>query len=303
MYMSKVAILISTYNGREFIEEQINSLKNQICELPIDIFIRDDGSTDDTVDIIKNIISSNISIYSGENVGVIDSFMSLVTKVDGYDYYFFCDQDDIWDRRKVQVAIDILSNSSYDCYSSALDLVDSKLNYMYTINNSRNVDFKNGLVESFATGCTMVFTSRIRENLVKVYSVVNKNNIVMHDSFIFKLSLLTANPYHDTNSYIKYRQHSNNVVGASISIKRKISGFLAGITNSQKRNMHLTESLEIMNCLDSLSIDYKENNLNHIKLDLLSRIDFIFSAGFYKRKKLSNMLFKVFIMIGFYKNA
>ena len=68
--MYKVAVLLSTYNGSKYIKEQIDSILSQEG-VNIDIYIRDDGSTDETVNIIYEYKSNNIFLTEGENIGVV----------------------------------------------------------------------------------------------------------------------------------------------------------------------------------------------------------------------------------------
>ena len=103
--MDNICILISTYNGHLYLDEQLESLY-QLEHSKIMIVIRDDGSDDQTQLIIEkwaNIL--DISLTKGTNVGWRKSFMELIYNSPESDYYAFCDQDDIWLPNKLQVAI------------------------------------------------------------------------------------------------------------------------------------------------------------------------------------------------------
>ena len=97
----KITVLMSTYNGEKYIREQIDSILQQ--SMPADIMIRDDGSSDGTVDIIEEYISKGtpVELIKGENVGVIASFFELIKAAPEEDYYAFSDQDDYWYPEKV----------------------------------------------------------------------------------------------------------------------------------------------------------------------------------------------------------
>ena len=92
--MSKIAILLSSYNGEKYIEQQIDSLLSQKYK-NIDIIVRDDGSKDGTIEILKK-YKNKIKLIIGENIGVISSFNELIMYVSDYDFYVFCYQDVIW---------------------------------------------------------------------------------------------------------------------------------------------------------------------------------------------------------------
>lgn len=125
--MYKVAILMSTYNGSRYLSEQIDSI---LCQEGADVtlYIRDDGSSDQTIDIIKKYAKKyqNIILTTGQNVGVGNSFMQLVYDCpDDFDYYAFSDQDDIWLKEKLKVAIDnIKQKDTPTLYASNQMLVD-----------------------------------------------------------------------------------------------------------------------------------------------------------------------------------
>ena len=76
---SRVQVLMSTYNGERFLEEQIESLLSQSWK-NLEILIRDDGSTDGTMEILERYCMrySNIQVFAGENVGVAKSFFELL---------------------------------------------------------------------------------------------------------------------------------------------------------------------------------------------------------------------------------
>ncbi|CYV61635.1 polysaccharide biosynthesis protein/ rhamnosyl transferase [Streptococcus suis] len=95
----KVNILMSTYNGQQFLAEQIRSIQEQTYT-DWTLFIRDDGSSDRTRELIKDFVEQDqrihfIDVETDENLGVIKSFHRLV-HYDTADFYFFSDQDDIW---------------------------------------------------------------------------------------------------------------------------------------------------------------------------------------------------------------
>ena len=79
MNNKKVAILMSTYNGEKYIKEQLDSLLNQSYK-NIEIYIRDDGSKDKTINIVKEYENkyNNVIFNQGENVGYINSFFNLL---------------------------------------------------------------------------------------------------------------------------------------------------------------------------------------------------------------------------------
>ena len=132
---SKVVVLLSTFNGDKFLQEQLDSLFTQTYN-NIYIYVRDDGSTDLTCDILKCFEDkySNFEVVYGSNIGVVKSFMSLLKMVpaDG-SFVAFCDQDDIWLNDKVTRSVEklkLLPAKEVGLYFSNYQLVDAELNYI-----------------------------------------------------------------------------------------------------------------------------------------------------------------------------
>lgn len=101
-----VSVVIATYNGSDFIREQIESVVNQSFA-PIEIIVSDDGSTDATLDIVRSFaVHSTIPIeikVNDTNLGFRDNFLTAALSAKG-DFIAFCDQDDIWDSKKLAYA-------------------------------------------------------------------------------------------------------------------------------------------------------------------------------------------------------
>lgn len=87
----KIAVLMSTYNGHKYLDKQLKSIAEQTVVNHLTLYIRDDGSKDDTFDIIdkwKNKI--NIVLYKEKNAGPAMSFWQLLMKSEvKADYYAF----------------------------------------------------------------------------------------------------------------------------------------------------------------------------------------------------------------------
>lgn len=212
--MENVCILMSTYNGEKYLSEQLDSLLMQ-KNVEIQIVIRDDGSKDDTLNIIKSYQDrySNISLSACENVGPTTSFLELIKNAPEADYYALCDQDDVWMDNKIEMAIlEIKKNTKTSIpvlYHSNLFVVDSELN---PIMKSNKIESKNkfvSLVDNNVTGCTSVLNRELLE-LIRKHGCVD---VTMHDAWINIIASFFGKVVFDSNSYIYYRQHERNVIG------------------------------------------------------------------------------------------
>ncbi len=219
-----VQILMSTYNGEKYLKEQMESILNQTIGIEnLFILVRDDGSTDNTINILKeykNKHPNNLNYYLGKNLGPCYSFFDLVKNANVvYDFFAFSDQDDYWLPNKLEMAIKKLKKENMSTpllYSSKYTIVDNNLNEIIG-QNAKKVkftSFENSLIENVATGCTEVFN---KEMLLLLNKVNEKKTVdfFMHDWVLYMLSTSLGKYIYDTNSYLLYRQHDNNVLGAS----------------------------------------------------------------------------------------
>ncbi len=162
-----VAVLMSTYDGQRFLKEQIDSvlIQQNVC---LTLFVRDDGSNDDTLQIIKS-YGERVVFLRGTNVGVGNSFMTVLQAAgQDFDYYAFCDQDDIWLPDKLYKGIS--SICLYDepaCYCSNQILVDSEGN---KIRNHYIEQIDTGymqiLNDNQVYGCTMLWNKELQRILI-----------------------------------------------------------------------------------------------------------------------------------------
>ena len=97
--MKKVLVLMSTYNGGNYISAQIESILTQE-NIDVELLIRDDGSIDETINIINMISAKHtdrIRLIIGKNLGYEKSFLNLLFNAKNADFVAFADQDDVWD--------------------------------------------------------------------------------------------------------------------------------------------------------------------------------------------------------------
>lgn len=261
--MNKVQILMSTYNGEKYLKEQIDSILNQE-DVEISLLIRDDGSTDKTTTILENIAkeNKNVTYYISENLGAARSFMDLVNQSKEADYYAFADQDDVWNSKKIISAIEKIENVSDNpsLYISALEVVDEKLNTIEIKKVSGNLCLEGEMAKNFATGCTMVFNKKLCD-IIKMY---NPTYIIMHDSWITRVCYAVGgNIVVDENTYIKYRQHENNVVGYDDEGFKKIKKQLK-IAFVDKVSMRVNIAKELKNGYEELLTDNTKELVNNL---------------------------------------
>nr|WP_318381087.1 glycosyltransferase family 2 protein [uncultured Enterobacter sp.] len=234
-----ITVLLSTFNGENFLLEQLDSLRSQTYS-EFKVYIRDDGSTDNTLSILESYCSKDsrfILINSGGNVGCAESFLKLMSSIES-DVYMFCDQDDVWLKDKIARVYSHFSkvedNSIPQLYHSDLIVVDEKLD---VLNNSflKHQSFnaydsmaKNNLyIQNFVVGCTMAVNSALADKISK--KLTDHKSIAMHDWWAALVAKSFGTIHFDDEKTILYRQHSKNVLGAQPNtLRRFIRSLISG---------------------------------------------------------------------------
>ncbi len=223
----QIAILLATYNGAKYIREQLDSLFQQSCD-DFHLYIRDDGSKDDTLKIVEEYrqkFSDRITVLedSQKHKGAAKSFMTLLQEADS-DYYMFCDQDDIWLPTKVEKTLarmKEIEGTAPVLVATDLKVVDEQLS---PIKDSFNADLKIDVfrkhpelicVRHVVTGCTMMFNRAAKEA-----SLPMSPRATMHDEWValsvhFKGGIISILD----ETTILYRQHTSNTLGANQASK------------------------------------------------------------------------------------
>ena len=252
--MESVAVVISTYNGEKYLREQLDSiLKQQSVE--VSLFVRDDGSSDKTKDILSLYAENhdNISVEFAPNVGVGNSFMNALYNVpDNFDYYAFADQDDIWCENKLSEAVKVLKESGKLLYASNQENVDSEGNSLglrWEKDDKRIFLTPEGIIgTNVLCGCTMVmcgeFAKLICEESRRPSEAVLK--VKNHDGWIAVVAAIYDGLVYDNRSFIKYRQHGNNVVGSyKPSFQQRMRQRRKKLFDKDLRNIRSRQSREI----------------------------------------------------------
>ena len=212
---AKVIVLMSTYNGEAYLQQQIDSILAQEGDFELKLLVRDDGSKNGTLDILKKYEKEgSLSWYHGKNIRTAKSFLNLLKTCEESDYYAFSDQDDYWFPDKIQKGLEDLEGREKPAiYFSNAALVESDLREMGKMvyrripeNNVYNV-----LCAPNVLGCTMIFNHSMAQ-LIRQYP--EPKRLIMHDAYLAAVCMvLRGEIIYDHRPGLKYRQHGNNVLG------------------------------------------------------------------------------------------
>lgn len=204
-----ISVCMATYNGQEFLKEQLDSILCQIQEKD-ELIISDDGSSDSTKRLIQEYQSryKNIMLLEGPKLGVQKNFENALKHVHG-DIVFLSDQDDVWLDGKVKSVLRAFEDSKVLLVLHNANIVDTNRNFLnqtlFDLRGSKsglchNL-YKNGYV-----GCCMAF----RKEVLK-YALPFPDKIEMHDWWIGLVAEKMGESLWIKKPYLDYRRHNENV--------------------------------------------------------------------------------------------
>lgn len=218
----KVAILLGTFHGQQYLAEQLNSFACQ-THSNWNVWASDDGSKDNTLEILDGFKRAwpdgRLSILAGPAKGFVSNFLAMTCNPGiQADYYAYSDQDDIWEADKLERALHWLENVPAGIpalYCARTRLVDSdnrEIGFSPLFGKPR---FANALVQSIAGGNTMVFNNAARALLLEAGAQLP---VVYHDWWAYMaVTGCGGHVFFDPTPSLRYRQHEANLVGMNAS--------------------------------------------------------------------------------------
>lgn len=286
----KVTVLLTTFNGVRFLDEQLTSLYYQ-QGVDIEVMVNDDGSTDGTIEILdywraKGLI---VSISQSRGLGATRAFLMLLQSCDRKDFVAFCDQDDVWDKNKLVLQANSLDEST-PMMSTCLRLYIDEFGEV--IGKSKNLrklpSFVNSCFENIAPGNTVL----LNNPAIKVINSLQNPPVVHYDSWIYLLISTFGKVDLIPSYFVRYRIHLNNSVGlrknSFATTRKSIKNYL------EQQTFLLDEKLEYLSQnqrkhLIAISTLVKEKSLRK-KLLLFSKL----KIG--RQSILDNLFFKFFML-------
>jgi glycosyltransferase involved in cell wall biosynthesis len=252
------SIAICTYNGENFIEEQLESIFSQ-SRMPDELIIYDDCSSDSTYELIQKYSrrsSITVSLNSNETrVGITENFDKAIKACSG-DIIVLSDQDDTWNVNKLSKLEEIfIANSNVGFIVSNAEIVDENLKNMdhdwwrkvnFNVNNYKKANLLESLVvANYFPGATMAFKKCYRSIISPIPKHLDPCTW-LHDGWIAILLSQACEVELVPEPLIKYRQHENNQIGIKdICLDNKFLRLLSFIKGQKiyKRDI-LIDSLE-----------------------------------------------------------
>ncbi len=302
---STVAILLCAYQGELYIEDQLASFMEQSYS-KWKLYISDDGSRDRTLKIIKRFDFKNKPqplMFKGTNKGFAAHFINLTSRSSiKATYYAWCDQDDIWQKTKLEKAVRWLDSQPSSLpllYGSRTLLVDHLNRYLGSTRIFKKPKtFENALVQNILGGNTMVFNEKARRLFLKA---AIDQTVPAHDWLMYQVVTACGGlVQYDEKAYLRYRQHTRNMIGMNIGFKARMN----------RIKLMLDGSYQLWNMLNvkALSFIYpdmtKQNQMtfnqfkNLREASLWQRLMLIRKSGLYRHTFLENLGLYLAILIG-----
>lgn len=268
----RISVALATFNGERFLEEQLDSLARQ-SELPAELVVCDDGSTDATVDIVGSFARASafpVHVHVNEKrLGVGDNFLSAAARCTG-DAIAFCDQDDVWESNKLSRCADALGDRGVVLVVHKCRVVDESLHPTGALfprftrtRRSPPLDSDKWLA---VPGNAMVFRSELVSDVdwrKRPRSHFLPDGILYHDEWIYGLGRVLGTIVFLAEPLSSYRQHPENVTGAPLVQARALGHSLRGAPGYYAQRLRQAE--DWVGVLEDLAATAKPDRRDRLK--------------------------------------
>ena len=297
--MKTVTVIMSSYNGSSFIERQIKSIYNQ-KDVSINCFIRDDGSSDNTLQILTELQKeyANLSFIVGDNVGWEKSFLIALSLAPQADYYAFADQDDIWFDNKIINGLNQLAqypdNEVVMFHCNKISVNGDLTPLSHQIKRlSRPINRQNAVVQEYAQGCSIIFNNAAKNLLTRRLPIEK----IAHDFWVGFVCFMFGHVIYDCNPYFYHINYGNNASGEGHLLKswQKRWRMFWGT-----KNVYYLPSLDLLSdaYVDLLTDEDKiflQQTLDY-KINIRSKLNLLFSLKFRRASLLGTLSLKCAIV-------
>lgn len=306
----RIGVLLSAYNGEKYISQQIESIMKQNNIDHITLLVRNDGSTDNTLQILRKLEKNydNLKVFNGTNIGLIASFFELLRigfeKYD-FDYYSFSDQDDYWMKDKLESAVIHLSNESHDIpllYGCRSIVVDEELKPtgFLTQAKKRELNFYNTAIQNIVIGHNQVLNRKLAEILINQKQ--DFSNIYSQDLWITNVAAVSGKIIFENMPHTYYRMHGNNQLGYGKGKVDRMRGHLVRLRRKEPKKMAL--QLQYFAKTFSCYLTYKEKKEITLffasQRNLIKRFSYIKNKKVYRQTLREDYLFRILYLLGSY---
>lgn len=259
----RISIAMTTYNGADYLLEQLESLRTQSL-MADEVIIVDDCSTDNTVELLNMYIQKYhldnwVLIKNSSNIGWRKNFRKALQETTG-DVVFLCDQDDIWNKDKISLMVKEFHKSpSIELLASNYEILDFGRNDKIKI---RDVELDNGAIVPFSLknksisvmrpGCTFA----VKRELIVLLEKYDIDRFG-HDNILWNLAMIRGTLYLYLKRLIHFRRHETSASAPNQSLNRErrvvevdtshqIAVFLLDVARREYLDIKIISQLEKM---------------------------------------------------------
>lgn len=305
----RVAILMATYNGERFVEEQLRSLMAQ-SHKDFKVFVRDDNSSDATRSIVSQLAVSDARIEllsEHDNLGVTQNFFRLLEKAGSdFDAYAFCDQDDHWLPEKLADAVQALEAASDastpQLYFARLAIVNERLEALGYSPIPEVLSFWNAVAQNVVTGCTAVINRSARELILR--SHYTDTRLWSHDWWLYLVLSRFGRLLYNPKAGILYRQHELNLMGSK---QNRLAQFFHRLTSASSKKLDARRPSQLIRVfLDSFEGELSPEERQFLQracdpsLGFWARLGGVFDKKWVRQSKSDTLVLKLRYILGKY---
>jgi len=211
----RVSVCMATYNGQEFVAEQVESILAQLTSVD-ELIIVDDASTDGTLDVVRHLNDPRIVFLPNEeNSGYVASFEKAITASRG-DYIMLSDQDDVWLAGRVETLVNALQAKNF--VASNFSVFGGPANRFHKL-QLKEADSRRWVANLITTwigvrpyyGCTMAFRAAVKELILPFPDFLTET----HDQWIAIVANLNQDMIHVEAPTVARRLHDENTTPKS----------------------------------------------------------------------------------------
>lgn len=302
-----IQILLSTFNGEAYLCAQLNSFLELQAKHSIKVLIRDDGSNDGTIQILKQYRENfGFELLFGENLGVNQSILELLKYCDPKcDYYALSDQDDIWLPKKFEIGLNALVGQNPKIpalFGSCSQLVDAEGNPIgTTLEPSRTPCFYNAMIQNVIPGHTQIFNHSLMELLQKTKNI----GINVIDWWIYLLASGTGKVFFTKEFTVLHRQHGGNTVGYEQRFFHLLLIRLTRLMRGEPKKVSMQLQSFHQQYADMLYPEYSCEILKFLdnQKNLYSRIKYLLTKNACRQSKRETLIFCGLYLIGAYRTT
>lgn len=299
--MVKVTVVMSTYNGGKYLERQLDSIFAQV-EVDVQVYVRDDGSTDNTLDVIeryqKEKQPERLTFSFEENCGWQRSFLKALVSAPEAEYYAFSDQDDIWFPEKLYRCVEELEK--HDSIKPLMihhdrKRVDAYLNPLpdTAIKLDRPLNYQHAVIAEMQ-GCAMVFNKATKDLVCRYMPKVK----VPHDQWVNTLCYYFGEIYSINEPlfyHIQYGCNTSTAGNARGGQIHRLKTMLAG------KNVYDNVADDLLTGYGELLSNKQRKfliRLHDYKHNFYYRLRLLLSPKFRRTSKLGTIGLKMAILLG-----